>query len=110
MEARLEPVQEPLSRLTTILGVSHLVAQTLVAEIGVDMTRFPTAGHLLSWAGLCPRMDESAGKRHSTRVRPGAPWLKTVYLDRRDGSGTSAGVWTGERLRISPALWKGRPD
>src|SRR5437868_9690869 len=44
------------------------------------MTPFPTAGHLLSWAGLVPRLDESAGKRRSTRIRKGAPWLKTVLV------------------------------
>ena len=44
------------------------------------MTRFPTAGHLISWAGLCPRNDESAGKRRSTRLRKGAPWLKTTLV------------------------------
>jgi transposase len=44
------------------------------------MTAFPTAGHLLSWAGLCPRLDESAGKRRSTRTRHGAPWLKTTLM------------------------------
>ena len=44
------------------------------------MSRFPTAGHLLSWAGLVPRLDESAGKRRSTRVRKGAPWLKPVLV------------------------------
>jgi hypothetical protein len=44
------------------------------------MSRFPTAGHLVSWAGLCPRLDESAGKRRSTRTRQGAPWLKTTLL------------------------------
>jgi hypothetical protein len=44
------------------------------------MSRFPTAGHLLSWAGLCPRNDESAGKRRSTRLRKGAAWLKTVLV------------------------------
>ena len=52
----------------------------LLAEIRTDMSRFPTAGHLLSWAGLCPRLHESAGKRLSTRVRPGAPWLKTTLV------------------------------
>ena len=51
-----------------------------MAEIGVDMSRFPTAAHLVSWAGLCPRNDESAGKRRSTRVRHGAPWLKTTLV------------------------------
>lgn len=44
------------------------------------MERFPTAGHLRSWAGLCPRMDESAGKKRSTRIRKGAPWLKTTLV------------------------------
>src|SRR5215218_3789972 len=44
------------------------------------MRRFPSAGHLLSWAGLCPRSDESAGKRRSTRLRHGAPWLKTTLV------------------------------
>jgi transposase len=55
-------------------------AQVILAEIGTDMTRFTTAGHLLSWAGLVPRLDESAGKRRSTRVRKGAPWLKPVLV------------------------------
>ena len=44
------------------------------------MGRFPSAGHLLSWAGLCPRQDESAGKRRSTRLKKGAPWLKTALV------------------------------
>jgi len=44
------------------------------------MSRFPTAGHLVSWAGLCPRQHESAGKRLSTRTRPGNPWLKTTLV------------------------------
>jgi hypothetical protein len=52
----------------------------IVSEIGTDMRRFPTAGHLISWAGLCPRNDESAGKRRSNRLRKGAPWLKTTLV------------------------------
>src|SRR6476619_6496456 len=44
------------------------------------MTRFPSAAHLISWAGLCPRQDESAGKRRSTRLKKGAPWLKTALV------------------------------
>jgi hypothetical protein len=51
-----------------------------VAEIGVDMTRFPDSAHLISWAGLCPRNDESAGKRRSTRVRKSGTWLKTALV------------------------------
>ena len=63
--------------LTTIPGVSDIVANVIVAEIGIDMSRFPTPGHLISWAGLCPRNDESAGKRRSTRTRKSGTWLKT---------------------------------
>ena len=61
-------------------GIGDLAAQAIVAEIGIDMGRFPTAAHLVSWAGLCPRSDESAGKRRSTRLRKGAPWLKTTLV------------------------------
>src|SRR5579863_2510554 len=61
-------------------GISETAARVIVSEIGYDMSRFPTAGHLVSWAGLCPRNDESAGKRRSTRIRKGAPWLKTALV------------------------------
>jgi transposase len=76
----LAPIKDSARLLTTLPGVSDLTAQVLVAEIGVDMARFPTAGHLISWAGLCPKNDESAGKRRSTRLRKGAPWLKTTLV------------------------------
>ena len=76
----LRPFREAADRLQTIPGVSETVARVLVAEIGVDMAQFPTAGHLVSWAGLCPRLDESAGKRRSTRVRHATPWLKTTLV------------------------------
>jgi transposase len=76
----LAPFRAHAERLTTIPGVSGTLAQTIVAEIGVNMGRFPTVGHLISWAGLCPRQDESAGKRRSTRVRHGSPWLKTCLV------------------------------
>lgn len=74
----IEPFRAKVTRLLTMPGVSDVTAQILISEIGIDMTRFPTAGHLVSWAGLCPRSDESAGKRRSTRLRQGAPWLKTA--------------------------------
>jgi transposase len=76
----LEPFRVAVDLLKSIPGVSDLAAQVIVSEIGTDMTRFPTAGHLVSWAGLCPRNDESAGKRRSTRLRHGAPWLKTMLV------------------------------
>jgi transposase len=62
----LEPIRDLAALLTTMPGVSHVVAHVILAEIGSDMQRFPTSGHLVSWAGLCPRSDESAGKRRST--------------------------------------------
>ena len=80
LEAALAPFRAVVDRLITIPGVSQVVARVLVAEIGPDVSRFPTAGHLVSWAGLCPRLHESAGKRLSTRVRPGTPWLKTTLV------------------------------
>ena len=80
IEAELVPFAEAVARLQTIPGVGPTAAQTIIAEVGVDMTRFPTAGHLRSWAGLCPRMDESAGKRRSTRIRKGNAWLKTMLV------------------------------
>ena len=76
----LLPFREAADRLTTMPGVSETVARVIVAEIGVDMSRFPSAGHLVSWAGLCPRLDESAGKRRSTRIRHANPWLKTALI------------------------------
>ena len=76
----LDPFQQAVRQLQTIPGVSDLTAQVIVSEIGIDMSRFPTAGHLISWAGLCPRNDESAGKCRSTRLREGAPWLKITVV------------------------------
>ena len=80
VEADLEPFRAAVRLLSSIPGVSALSAEVIVAEIGTEMGRFPSAGHLLSWAGLCPRSDERAGKRRSTRLRHGAPWLKTALV------------------------------
>ena len=84
VEARIRealvPFRAAVSLLTTMPGVSETAAAVILAEIGEDMSRFPSAGHLLSWAGLCPRLEESAGKRRSTRTRQGAPWLKTTLV------------------------------
>lgn len=76
----LEPIQACAALLTTMPGVSDVTANVIVAEIGIDMARFPSAGHLVSWARLCPRNDESAGKRRSTRISKGAVWLKTTLV------------------------------
>ena len=88
----IEPFRQAVRQLETIPGVSELTAQVIISEIGIDMGRFPTAGHLISWAGLCPRNDESAGKRRSTRLRHGATWLKTTLVQC---------AWAGSRKKDS---------
>lgn len=84
LEARvgdaLGDFREHLDNLNTIPGVSEIVANVIAGEVGLDMSRFPSASHLISWAGLCPRLDESAGKHRSRRIRKGAPWLKTTLV------------------------------
>jgi transposase len=90
--AALDPFRVAAERLTSMPGISLIAAHVIVAEIGIDMTRFPTSGHLISWAGLCPRNDESAGKRRSTRLRHGAPWMKTTLVQ---------GAWAASRTRGS---------
>lgn len=80
VDANVERFRTAIRILTTIPGISDLSAEVIVAEIGLDMERFATEGHLICWAGLCPRNDESAGKRRSNRMRKGAPWLKTTLI------------------------------
>lgn len=80
IEANLKPFRIAVDLVSTAPGIASLSARAIVSEIGTDMSRFPSEGHLLSWAGLCPRNDESAGKRRSTRLRKGAPWLKTMLI------------------------------
>jgi len=76
----LEPFRQAAKLLSTMPGLSTVSAHVVVAEIGIDMSRFATPGHLLSWACMCPRNDESAGKRRSTRLRRGGKWLKTTLV------------------------------
>jgi transposase len=80
VESKLAPFRTAVELLSTIPGVSRLSAEVIVSEIGTDMSRFPSVDHLLSWAGLCPRNEESAGKRRSRRLRKGAAWLKTALV------------------------------
>jgi len=80
VDGNVEPFRAAIEMLSTIPGISRLTAEVIVSEIGIDMGRFPTEGHLISWAGLCPKNDESAGKRRSTRMKKGAPWLKTTLI------------------------------
>jgi transposase len=80
VDGNVEPFRVAIKMLSTIPGISSLSAEVIVAEIGIDMSRFPSEGHLISWAGLCPKNDESAGRRRSNRIKKGAPWLKTTLV------------------------------
>ncbi len=62
----------------SIPGISRTVADVIIAEVGADMSRFPSAGHLASWAGTCPGSHESAGRVKSTHTRPGNAYLKSA--------------------------------
>jgi transposase len=77
----LETEREAVTLLDTIPGVSQRTAEILLAEIGTDMTRFPSAKHLASWAGMCPGHDESGGKRLNGKTRKGSRWLRQVLVE-----------------------------
>ena len=70
----VDPHEAAVTLLIGIPGVSHRTAQVILAEIGTDVSRFPSAGHLASWAGMCPGNNESAGKHRSGRTRYGSKW------------------------------------
>ena len=78
---RVRPYQRQLQRLSTIPGIKRRLAEVLLAEIGPDVSRFPDARHLASWAGLCPGNNESAGKRLSGRTRKGSSWLRSALVE-----------------------------
>ena len=81
VERELVPFVEQVARLCTMPGVGERTAEVVIAEIGVDMSRFPTAGHLASWAGLCPGHHESAGKQRSGKARKGDAALRTALCE-----------------------------
>lgn len=77
----MAPFAEAHARLDTIPGVGPRTAEVLIAELGVDMSVFPSARHLASWAGLCPGNNESAGKHRSGRTRKGNRWLRAALVE-----------------------------
>jgi transposase len=89
IEALLDPHQAAVALLVGIPGVSHRTAQVILAEIGTDMSRFPTAGHLASWAGMCPGNNESAGKHRSGHTRYGSKWLRIALVEAGQAAGRS---------------------
>ncbi len=80
IEEAMGPFAEAEARLMTIPGVGRQAAEVLVAEVGADMGRFATAGHLASWAGVCPGNDQSGGKRRSGKTTKGSRWLRATLV------------------------------
>lgn len=78
---RVLPFEEAIERLDGIPGINRLLAEALIAEIGIDMSRFPTAAHLASWAGMSPGNNESAGKRFSGKTQRGSKWLRSALVE-----------------------------
>lgn len=86
---RMRPFEAELAVLDSIPGIGRWSAEVILAEIGPDMGRFPTDGHLASWAGMCPGHDESAGKRRSGKTRKGSPWLRVTLTEAAYAAGRS---------------------
>jgi transposase len=79
IEQQLSPFEEAMTLAQSIIGIQETSAAALLAEIGTDMSRFPSAKHLASWAGVCPGNKQSAGKTLSSKTRPGNPYLKATW-------------------------------
>ncbi|MDO8732116.1 MAG: IS110 family transposase [Actinomycetota bacterium] len=86
IEHRLSPFEGLIARLDVIPGVGRRTAQVIVAEVGTDLSRFPTAGHLASWAGMCPGNNESAGKRKTGTTRKGNTALRVALIEAAHGA------------------------
>jgi transposase len=95
---KLGPFREQVELLTTIPGVSELVAAAIIAEIGVDMSVFCTAARLAAWAGVCPANHESAGKRKKAGVRRGNTYLKTILVEAANAAGHTNGTYFKDKL------------
>lgn len=95
IEELLDPHKAAVALLVGIPGVSNRTAQVILAEIGIDMSRFPTAGHLASWAGMCPGNNESAGKHFSGRTRHGSKWIRVALVEAAHAAGRSKGTYLG---------------
>ena len=99
IEAATAPFAREVELLCTIPGVGRRSAEVILAEIGPDMGRFPTAGHLSSWAGICPGQRESAGKRGSAKTRKGSKWLRTALIESARAAARSKSTYLSERYR-----------
>ncbi len=86
IESHLAPFADQLTRLDSIPGINRRTAEVIIAELGVDMSVFPSAAHLASWAALCPGNNESAGKHRSGKTRKGNRWLRNALIEAAAGA------------------------
>lgn len=109
IEVLLDPHEAAVTLLVGIPGVSYRSAQVILAEIGTDMSRFPTPGHLASWAGMCPGNNESAGKHRSGRTRHGSKWLRIALIEAAQAAGRSKDTYlSAQYARIRGRRGPGR--
>ena len=109
IEEQLRPFAAAVSLLCTIPGVQERSAQAIIAEIGLDMSRFPSARHLASWAGQCPGNDRSAGKRRSGRTRHGSKWLDSTLTEAAMAATRTKDVYLAAQYqRLRPRRGHGR--
>jgi transposase len=99
VEQRMRPFRDALVRLDEIPGVGVRTAQVIVAELGVDMTRFPSADHAAAWAGMCPGNNASGGKRRRARTRKGSPWLRGALAEAAWAAGRCKTGYLPEHFR-----------
>ena len=97
--ARLRPFEAELARLDGIPGIGRRTAEVILAEIGTDLRRFPTAQHLASWAGMAPGNKQSAGKRLSGRTRKGNRWLRAALVEAAHGAARTKGTYLAAQYR-----------
>jgi transposase len=108
LERRLASEQELIDRLDEIPGINRRVAEVILAEVGNDLSRFPSEGHLISWAGLCPGQNQSAGKTKSSRVRKGNRALKQTLIEAAHGAARTTGYFAALTRRLTVRRGKKR--
>ena len=105
---RVQPFEETVAAVDTIPGVGRRTAEVIMAEIGADMTRFPTSGHLASWSGVCPGNRQSGEKRKPSPTRKANNWLKTALLEAARAAGRTKTYLGAQYRRLARRIGANR--
>ena len=109
--SEMRPFQDEIERLDEIPGIGRCNAENIIAEIGVDLSRWPTVAHFTSWCGVCPGNKASGGRRRPARVRKGNPWVKRAATEAGWAAGRTKASYLGERFRrLSARKGRKRPS